>query len=114
MHTFMFSTHIRVFIHLSAVANRGQKRVSGPLDLKLWVVVSCECWEPNSGPLPQQYAVLTSQRLSNLSSPTPNFSPCAPCGVWSCNLGLQACKASGYFVTKHLPSLGVQLLDTAI
>lgn len=114
MHTFMFSTYIRVFIHLSAVANRGQKRVSGPLDLKLCIVVSCECWEPNSGPLLEQYAVLTSQRLSHLSSPTPSFFPCTPCGVWSCNLGLQACRGGRYFVTRHLPSLGVQLSDTAI
>lgn len=61
-----------VLIHLSAVPNRGQKRVSDPLDHKLWVVVraaSCECWEPNSGPLLEQYTVLTSQRLSHHSSP---------------------------------------------
>lgn len=34
--------YIRVFIYLSAVPKRGQKRVSGPLDQKLWVVVNCQ------------------------------------------------------------------------
>lgn len=41
------------------------------------------------------------------SSPVPHEVPGAVTGP-------QACKAGGYFVTRHLPSLGVQLVDTAI
>lgn len=41
---------------------RGQN-VSGPLELKLWAIVSCPCgcWELNLGPLQELYALLTSE-----------------------------------------------------
>lgn len=39
-------------------ASRGQKRALEPLGLELQKVLSCECWEPNIGPLEGQPRLL--------------------------------------------------------
>lgn len=48
---------------ICAVPARGQKRTLGPLELKLQVVVShlTQYWESNSGPLKEQYSLLTTE-----------------------------------------------------
>lgn len=53
--------HVSVvgYVHMSAGPNGGQKKVLEPLELELQAVVRyLECWEPNSGPLQEQYTLL--------------------------------------------------------
>jgi hypothetical protein len=51
------------------VPARGQKKVSDSPELELDVIVNCLMWhwEPNSGPLEEQYVLVTTET----SSPAP-------------------------------------------
>lgn len=63
---YLFWVHVFLeFVCLRGVVNRGQKRM---LEIQVLGVTWVGCWDPNSGSLEEQQALLTTDHHSSLSS----------------------------------------------
>lgn len=99
--------------HISTGNQRGQKKVSDPLELRVHVAVrhSCDCCKMNSGPLQEQQELLTAepslQPLNDKVSPVA-ASP-SPAVLWYCMS--QAASPTGERIPHKRPSQASQQID---